>query len=167
MKSYVCETELGWMGLGFSERGLRATTLPGPSAGAVEEEIRCRGGAGPAGADEVGDWPQRLRCYARREAVSIDGGLDLEQGTPFQRDVWRALLEIPRGETRSYRWVAERVGRPRAVRAVGQAVGANPLPIVVPCHRVVRSDGSLGGFGGGLAMKKRLLNLEGATDGKQ
>ncbi len=70
------------------------------------------------------------------------------------------LSRIPRGETRSYTWVAEQVGRPRAVRAVGQAVGANPIPLVLPCHRVLRSDGSLGGFGGGLELKKALLRLE-------
>ena len=70
------------------------------------------------------------------------------------------MLAIPRGETRSYAWIAKRIGKPGAVRAVGTACGANPVPIVVPCHRVIASDGSLGGFGGGLAMKKRLLRLE-------
>jgi len=94
--------------------------------------------------------------------VSFSDGLDLDQGTPFQRRVWRTLLDIPRGETRSYSWVAEQIGRPDAARAVGQAVGANPLAIVVPCHRVVASDGGLGGYGGGLALKETLLQIEGA-----
>lgn len=75
--------------------------------------------------------------------------------------MWRALLKIPRGETRSYAWVARQIGKPRATRAVGAACGANPVPIVVPCHRVIASDGSLGGFGGGLAWKRKLLRLEG------
>ncbi|HKE43248.1 MAG TPA: methylated-DNA--[protein]-cysteine S-methyltransferase [Steroidobacteraceae bacterium] len=84
-------------------------------------------------------------------------------GTPFQRAVWSALREIPYGETISYGELARRLGRPRAVRAVGSANGANPVPIIVPCHRVIGSDGSLTGFGGGLDMKRRLLALEGAA----
>jgi methylated-DNA-[protein]-cysteine S-methyltransferase len=81
-------------------------------------------------------------------------------GTPFQLDVWNALRAIPYGETRSYGQLAERIGRPSAVRAVGAANGANPLPIVVPCHRVIGSNGSLTGFGGGLPLKQALLALE-------
>lgn len=83
-------------------------------------------------------------------------------GTAFQQQVWRALVAIPYGETRSYRDIAMHIGRIRAVRAVGAANGRNPLPIVVPCHRVVGSDGSLTGFAGGLALKRQLLELEGA-----
>jgi methylated-DNA-[protein]-cysteine S-methyltransferase len=162
MKFCVCETKLGWIGLAFSERGLCAATLPLGSVEAAEEELRRRGAVDPAELADVGDWPQQLRRYALREAVSFAGELDLDQGTAFQRRVWRTLLEIPRGETRSYEWVAERIGKPGAARAVGQAVGANPLPIVVPCHRVVASDGGLGGYGGGLALKETLLRLEAA-----
>ena len=88
-------------------------------------------------------------------------------GTPFQLDVWNALRAIPYGETRSYGELADRIGRPRAVRAVGAANGANPLPIVVPCHRVIGSNGSLTGFGGGLPLKQALLALErGTRDGQ-
>jgi methylated-DNA-[protein]-cysteine S-methyltransferase len=81
-------------------------------------------------------------------------------GTPFQQTVWRALLDIPYGETASYGEVARRIGRPAAVRAVGAANGQNPLAIVVPCHRVVGSDGRLVGYGGGLPAKVALLELE-------
>ena len=86
--------------------------------------------------------------------------LDLAKGTPFQQDVWKALCEIPPGETRSYGQIAERIGRPRASRAVGQACGKNPVAVVVPCHRVVASGGKLGGYSGGLHIKKALLELE-------
>jgi methylated-DNA-[protein]-cysteine S-methyltransferase len=82
------------------------------------------------------------------------------EGTGFQHLVWRALTEIPYGETVSYGELARRIGNPRASRAVGLANGANPLPIVVPCHRVIGADGSLTGFGGGLEIKQRLLRLE-------
>jgi methylated-DNA-[protein]-cysteine S-methyltransferase len=83
-------------------------------------------------------------------------------GTEFQQDVWCALKRIPFGKLRSYGEIAREIGRPSAVRAVGAANGRNPLPIIVPCHRVIGSDGSLTGFAGGLAMKKQLLTLEGA-----
>lgn len=84
------------------------------------------------------------------------------RGTPFQEAVWHALATIPYGETISYSQLAARVGRPAAVRAVGAANGRNPLPIVLPCHRVIGADGSLTGFGGGLPVKRFLLELEGA-----
>jgi O-6-methylguanine DNA methyltransferase len=89
-------------------------------------------------------------------AVPLDMG-----GTPFQRAVWKAAAAIPRGETRTYAQIARAVGRPGAARAVGQALGANPVPLLVPCHRVIASDGTLGGFAGGLDLKTRLLALEG------
>ena len=84
------------------------------------------------------------------------------QGTEFQRDVWWRLAEIPFGQTISYAQLAARVGKPTATRAVGAANGRNPLPIVLPCHRVIGADGSLTGFGGGLPTKQFLLRLEGA-----
>jgi methylated-DNA-[protein]-cysteine S-methyltransferase len=87
--------------------------------------------------------------------------VDMSAGTPFQRRVWRAILRIPYGRVRSYQWVAMRVGGKQYARAVGMALGANPVPIVVPCHRIISHDGSLGGFGCGLPMKRRLLKLEG------
>lgn len=81
-------------------------------------------------------------------------------GTAFQRSVWRALQDIPWGETRSYKDIAVRIGNPKATRAVGGANHRNPIPIIIPCHRVVGSDGSLTGFGGGLPMKRQLLEIE-------
>ena len=83
------------------------------------------------------------------------------RGTPFQQSVWAALADIPYGELRNYRDIARTIGNPAAVRAVGAANGRNPLPIVVPCHRVIGSDGTLTGFAGGLEVKRFLLRLEG------
>lgn len=102
---------------------------------------------------------RQLEAYfsgARRE---FDLPLQL-RGTPFQQRVWRALLEIPYGETRNYGQIACRIGAPGAARAVGGANRANPLAIVVPCHRVIAADGSLGGYGPGLHRKQHLLDLE-------
>jgi methylated-DNA-[protein]-cysteine S-methyltransferase len=81
-------------------------------------------------------------------------------GTPFQLSVWSALQRIPYGEVRSYSDIARQIGKPESVRAVGAANGANPIPIIVPCHRVIGANGSLTGFGGGIAVKRRLLDLE-------
>lgn len=86
------------------------------------------------------------------------------RGTPFQEQVWQALKHIPAGETRSYRQVAETVGAPHAVRAVGSAIGANPVAVLIPCHRVLRSDGALGGYAYGLDIKRQLLAREARTE---
>lgn len=87
------------------------------------------------------------------------------EGTPFQRQVWQALKQIPYGQTRSYGWLAQQVGRPQAARAVGHANGQNPLSILLPCHRVVGANGALTGYAGGLERKKLLLRLEGIAVG--
>lgn len=82
------------------------------------------------------------------------------EGTDFEKQVWLALKEVPYGETRTYKWMAEKVGSPRAFRAVGQALGKNPIPIILPCHRIIESDGSLGGYSSGIEIKRRLLDIE-------
>src|SRR5260370_23383059 len=101
----------------------------------------------------------QLQAYFRGELKEFDLPLALE-GTDFQLRVWNALRTIPYGETISYAQLARRIGNPRAVRAVGFANGSNPIPIIVPCHRVIGSDGGLTGFGGGLSTKEKLLGLE-------
>jgi methylated-DNA-[protein]-cysteine S-methyltransferase len=105
---------------------------------------------------------RQLREYFRGKRVAFDLKLN-PKGTPFQLKVWRALTEIPYGTTRSYAQIARRVSRPLAVRAVGLANGRNPLPIIVPCHRVIGSSGQLVGYGGGLPVKQTLLQLEGVA----
>jgi methylated-DNA-[protein]-cysteine S-methyltransferase len=102
-----------------------------------------------------------LRRYFDGELSAIDGLPVAGDGTPFQKRVWAALLEIPCGETRSYADIARRIGKPAAVRAVGLANGSNPIGVIVPCHRVIGSDGSLTGYGGGIERKKWLLAHEG------
>lgn len=90
----------------------------------------------------------------------LERQIDRSKATPFEKKVWKVLLTIPRGEVRSYQWVAKRVGSPRAFRAVGQALKKNPFAPQVPCHRVIRKDGTLGGYARGLARKKYLLKNE-------
>ncbi len=104
-----------------------------------------------------------LQRYAEGQPVNFTAPLDLRTGTIFQRKIWELLCQIPHGETRSYSWLAEQAGHPRAVRAVGGACGANPVPVLIPCHRIRRRSGALGGFSAGLSWKKRLLAREGVT----
>ncbi|MBX7245134.1 MAG: methylated-DNA--[protein]-cysteine S-methyltransferase [Candidatus Sumerlaeaceae bacterium] len=101
----------------------------------------------------------QLKAYFAGDLQKFDLPLRAD-GTPFQQKVWKANRQIPYGQTRSYWWVAVRIGDPHSVRAVGGALGANPIPIIIPCHRVVRSDGALGGFSSGLEWKKVLLSHE-------
>ena len=107
----------------------------------------------------------QLDAYFAGKLRQFSVPLDL-RGTPFQLKVWKRLLDIPFGETRSYRQIAKTLGRPRSARPVGQAVGRNPVSIVVPCHRVIGSNGDLIGYGGGLPRKQSLLDLEATALGK-
>ncbi len=160
MKYTVFETKMGWVGLLASEKGLVRTTLPRVSKeGAISELIlnRSRAAFSP---DFFKDLTRIFVRYFNGEEVSFPAEIDLSSGTPFQQSVWRITSLIPYGEVRSYRWVAEGLGDGRMARATGQALGKNPLPLVIPCHRVIGSDGGLCGFGGGLNLKKRLLRLE-------
>jgi len=102
-----------------------------------------------------------LKSYFKGRKVRFTESLDLKGGTSFQKKVWNAMLKIPFGETRSYGWLARQVGGRNKARAVGAACGANPVPILIPCHRVIREDGGLGGYGGGLSIKRKLLKIEG------
>lgn len=104
---------------------------------------------------------EQIADYLDGKRKAFDLALDM-RGTDFQRQVWQVVGAIPRGQTRTYAQVAEAVGRPTAIRAVGAANGANPLPLFIPCHRVIGSDGRLTGYGGGLDVKQWLLEMEGA-----
>jgi O-6-methylguanine DNA methyltransferase len=101
----------------------------------------------------------QLKKYLRGELRQFHCRMDMK-GTPFQKKVWSALVKIPYGQTRSYKDMACAISHPRAFRAVGNANGNNPTPLIVPCHRVIESNGGLGGFGHGLKVKKQLLDFE-------
>ncbi|MCB9619317.1 MAG: methylated-DNA--[protein]-cysteine S-methyltransferase [Sandaracinus sp.] len=109
-----------------------------------------------------GEWTQALRAYARGKGVDPAKEIPVElRGTAFQKAAWLALRAVPRGRVRTYAGIASDLGKPRAMRAVGAANGANPIPIVVPCHRIVGAGLTLGGYSGGLDRKRGLLQLEG------
>ena len=162
LKFYLCQTEMGWVGLVISARGLRATTLPRPTRDEALREAVAAGASEPASEAEAGDLPERVRTLVAGGRADLS--IDWDGISPFRRTVLEEAMRIPAGETRSYGWLAQKVGSPRAARAVGRVMATNPLPLVVPCHRVVASDGSLGGYGGGLALKERLLRAERASN---
>ena len=161
LKYITFNTEMGWVGILASVKGLLATTLPQRSAQEAHQLLGDRVDEAICSPRLFTDLVKRLKDYFSGHRVTFSDELDFSGATPFQHEVWETTRLIPYGETRSYLWVAEQIKRPGAARAVGQALGRNPLAIIVPCHRVVASDGSLCGFGGGLEMKQQLLWLEG------
>ncbi len=162
----IFDTKGGWVGILGSSPGLVSVTLPQRSPEEARRRLGERLGQVADSPRSFEDLVQRLCLYFQGRRVSFPDKLDLSEASAFEREVWVAARLIPYGETRSYGWVAGHIKRPGAARAVGQALGRNPFPIVVPCHRVIASDGGLGGFGGGLDMKRYLLSLEGAAGGK-
>jgi len=158
-----CQTAWGWVGIASSPSGLLALTLPEPTQARALKPLLERWGE-EQGYDDPGlaSLKRKLQHYFDGQRVLFDEPLDLSEATAFQRRVWSAVRDTPYGETRSYGQIAHQAGSPGAARAVGRAMAANPVPIVVPCHRVIGSDGNLRGFGGGLDLKRRLLEMEGA-----
>ncbi len=157
---FTFTTAMGWVAVAGSVRGLLGLTLPQKSAQEADRllgEGLKRATWSPGRFEDVA---QRLKAYFSGHRVAFADKLDLSSATPFQREVWRVTRLIPYAETRSYRWVAGQIGQPGAGRAVGQALARNPLPIIIPCHRVVASDGRLGGYSGGPGVKRYLLRLE-------
>jgi O-6-methylguanine DNA methyltransferase len=152
----------GTLRLLATERGLCRIVLPGEEG--IDRWVAryLAGAVAVEGAEILQQAQTQLQAYFAGRRRAFDLPLDI-YGTPFQKGVWALLQDVPYGETRSYAQLAAALGRPRAARAVGQANGANPLPIVIPCHRVIQADGSLGGYGGGLALKSALLQLETAN----
>jgi methylated-DNA-[protein]-cysteine S-methyltransferase len=161
--SYVIFTvEVGWMGIIGSKEGLLRTTLPLLSEKDVYRRLENSLEGAKVSQSSFEYLIKRFRAYFSGEKVEFPDKLDLSSATDFQLEVWQATRSIPFGETRSYTWIARQIGKPKAVRAVGQALGKNPLPVIVPCHRVLASNGGMGGFSGGIETKRFLLSLEGA-----
>jgi len=106
-------------------------------------------------------WHSELGRYFSGEKITLDGPIHFLEGSPFQQKVWKTLRRIPYGTLRSYQWIGDQLSMKGAARAVGNACGKNPIPIIIPCHRVVRQNGTLGGYTGGVQIKKKLLEIEG------
>ena len=157
------KTDAGWVGALGSTRGLMYLTFPHPSEPEARRLLGNRISQATHSPHLFQGIMERIRDYFSGLNVVFPDELDLTGYTNFQHIVWKTARLIPYGETRSYVWVAQQIGKPRAARAVGQALGRNPLPIIIPCHRVLGSNGRLTGFGGGVDMKRNLLSLEAAS----
>lgn len=151
---------LGRLLLVTTERGLCAVQL-GDSIHELAKTLHRQFPAMQRDEAPLRPWITALREYFKGRKLDSTLPLDV-QATTFQKRVWKELQKIPYGQTRSYSEIAKAIGHPKAARAVARACATNPVPIVIPCHRVVRADGSLGGYSGGLARKRALLSLEGA-----
>jgi len=159
MVELAVETKDGTFVATYSEKGLCGLEFPNG---------RTRKGNGAMPSAQIKKWhgqtTQALKGALRGEVARALPPIDLSAGTEFQKSVWRTLRTISAGRTLSYGEVAKKIGKPRAVRAVGGACGANPIPVLVPCHRVLAANRRIGGFSGGLDWKRRLLEREGAKD---
>ena len=166
-KITVCCSDRGLYELSLGSRKKLRTNRNGshrPQSNSGKQELRTSDQSKKNGARLVRRVVAELNEYVAGRRKQFTVPLDLH-GTPFQMKVWRELLRIPYGETRSYQQIARAVGNPRAYRAVGMANHYNPVAIIVPCHRVIASDGSLGGYGGGLKRKTQMLKMERAGRG--
>jgi len=165
MQFAVFVTTLGWMAVAGSESGISRIVLPRTSRDAAVEALQTTAGRAVTAWREAdpaafGSLPSRLVRYMEGDRVEFPDSVDTTGWTPFRTRVWNATRQIPYGQTWSYGRVAAAIGQPGACRAVGQALHRNPVPMIVPCHRVIGADASLTGFGSGLALKQALLRLE-------
>ncbi len=165
MKSYytIFRVKPGWMGLVGNEKGVQRVFLPGLEKGELRRHLLRKFPESQEGVGVLSKAKKEFIEYFSGRRVRFHVSVDFSGATSFQKKVYKAMSKIPFGQVRTYRWLAQKIGNPRALRAVGGANAKNPWPLVVPCHRVVGSDGRLTGFSapGGLSLKTYLLKLEG------
>lgn len=159
MKHVLVETELGWVALAIEDGAVCAAGIPG-SRQAAELMITDWGADEPAGKKEAAPFVSLIKRAVAGKPIDLDGSVRIAGGTDFQRAAWKGIAQIPKGEVVSYGELAERIGYPGAARAVGHACATNPIPLLIPCHRVVASNG-IGGYGRDVEMKRKLLAAEG------
>jgi len=163
LRFHICETDLGWVGVALSDRGLREITLPHRSRDEALRRVAEFGADEPVTKAEAKDLTQMIDALVSGKPHNNGIALDWTGITPFRRAVMEECARIPPGQTLSYGELAARVGKPSAARAVGRVMATNPFPLLVPCHRVLGSDRTLHGYGGGLPMKAALLKAEGVS----
>ena len=165
VKYTIFLTDWGWAGFVYDKKGLRNLALPEGNKEDILFRIKNESKSNALIKEDIGqeDLILKIKEYFRGKKIDFsDWRLNLEKYTIFQRKIMQVVQKIPYGETKSYKWVAQTSGYPRAYRAVGNTMRNNPLPLVIPCHRVIKSDGGLGGFSGkeGIAYKKKMIDFE-------
>ena len=163
---YVFPTKMGWVGIAGMDGKISDLELPRPTREEAESAIKegIEGTLVESEHDFSGE-SEKIAAHFAGKRVEFECEVDLSGSGSFDRRVWAAAREIGYGELETYGELAARIGCPRGARAVGQALGRNRIPLIIPCHRIVRSSGALGGFGCGLGWKRRLLELEGNGQG--
>jgi len=166
-KLYYCKvgTPIGDIKIAGTKRGICFVDLVQKSDDDFKLAMEKRFGVSPIKDEiELMDAVNEFMAYFAGELKVFSVPLDISVGTEFQKTVWTQLREISFGQVRSYKWLAERIGKPKASRAVGNANGKNPIPIIIPCHRIIETNGGLGGFSSGIATKRKLLLHEGVAE---
>ena len=163
LRFHLCETPLGWVSVTLSDKGLHSITLPLKTRDAALNDAMEIGASEPATPSEATALEHDIVALVTGKPITGSLTLDWTGITPFRRAVLEACTSIPAGETRTYAWLAQQVGKPAAARAAGRVMATNPWPLLVPCHRVLGSNGTLHGYGGGLDMKEALLQAEGVA----
>ena len=158
-------TPLGWTGVAATPAGICRVALALSGEPEFLKTLRILHPSPEKRGDKLAGVEKEFHLYFRGMLKQFSCKLDLTGGTCFQQQVWRKLTTIPFGKTKSYKWLARSVNRPKAFRAAGNANGRNPVPVIVPCHRVIRQNGDLGGFTGGTHLKQFLLDLEAKSYG--
>ena len=158
-------TPLGWTGVAATPAGICRVVLSLSGEPGFLKILRTLHPTPKRSGDKLASVEEEFHRYFQGMLKQFSCKLDLTRGTCFQQQVWRKLMTIPFGKTRSYQWLARSINRPKAFRAAGNANGKNPIPVIVPCHRVIRQNGSLGGFTGGAYLKQFLLDLEARSYG--
>lgn len=166
VKYCLIDTEIGTFGLAWTEKGIAHAALPDSKAGAVAQRMARHGSQSAAPEDDIAELVADIQAYGRGERIAFDEvPLDLDGQTEFNRKVYDDILALRWGETTTYGDIARRLGDVALSRAVGAALGANPIPLIVPCHRVLGSNGRSGGFSapGGASAKMKMLAMEKAA----
>ena len=161
----VFRTPLGWTGVAATPAGICRVVLALSGEPDFLKTLRTIHPSPKKSGDKLASVEKEFSLYFQGMLKQFSCKLDLARGTCFQQQVWRKLRTIPFGKTRSYQWLARSINRPKAFRAAGNANGKNPTPVIVPCHRVIRQNGDLGGFTGGTHLKQFLLDLEAKSYG--
>ncbi|MEE8328834.1 MAG: methylated-DNA--[protein]-cysteine S-methyltransferase [Thermodesulfovibrionia bacterium] len=144
----IFESRVGLLYLIFSRESLAGISFKKPA------RIAFKKGAAPK------SFIKELKDFFRGDDRGFSQRIKFLKGTDFEKKIWSCLKDIPFGETRTYKWIAEKIGNPSATRAVGRALSKNPVPIVLPCHRIIESNGSIGGYSSGIKIKRKLLEME-------
>jgi methylated-DNA-[protein]-cysteine S-methyltransferase len=166
MNYYLFETDWGWAGIVVTKKGVCCLELPAKNKEMAKKRLLQRCPAAAPGPKPPAGLARRavaeLQAYFKGKRVELDIPVDLSGLTPFQKKAYQHLKRVGYGKKKTYKWLAESMGAPKAAMAVAGALARNPIPLIIPCHRIIRSDGTIGGFSGpgGVNMKKRMLKLE-------